>query len=73
MYNLLGQIAVVITEHNIMKFVIVLAAILAYCEAVKFNINNKDGGPIWIGIQGNSDKDNLENGGFKLAQGESVS
>lgn len=56
-----------------MKFVILLVAILAYCEAVKFNIHNKDGGAIWIGIQGNSGKANLENGGFKLAEGESVS
>lgn len=69
---MLHQIVIDTTEDNTMKFIILFAAILVYCEAVKFNIHNKDGGPIWIGIQGNADKPALENGGFKLAEGESV-
>ncbi|XP_030755744.1 thaumatin-like protein, partial [Sitophilus oryzae] len=57
-----------------MKFIIALVATLVACsEAVRFNIQNLDGGPIWIGIQGNPGKENLANGGFKLAQGESRS
>ncbi|XP_076257666.1 uncharacterized protein LOC143194824 [Rhynchophorus ferrugineus] len=47
--------------------------VLACCEAVRFNIKNLDGGQIWIGIQGNPGHENLANGGFKLAQGESRS
>nr|AEE63251.1 unknown [Dendroctonus ponderosae] len=50
------------------------AAIVVVCsQAATFNINNKDGGPIWVGIQGNTGKEHLANGGFKLAQGESRS
>ncbi|KAL1513822.1 hypothetical protein ABEB36_003175 [Hypothenemus hampei] len=52
-------------------FIVSSALILAFCHAAKFNIHNKDGGPIWIGIQGNPGKEHLSNGGFKLAQGES--
>ncbi|KAF7285448.1 hypothetical protein GWI33_010620 [Rhynchophorus ferrugineus] len=57
-----------------MKFAVVfLVSLLAYSEAVRFNIRNLDGGPIWIGIQGNPGHDHLANGGFKLSQGESRS
>ncbi|CAH0545826.1 unnamed protein product [Brassicogethes aeneus] len=41
--------------------------------AVQFDITNKDGGEIWVGIQGNSGKAALENGGFKLGQGQTRS
>lgn len=59
-----------------MKLVVFFASaaiMVAFSEAATFNIHNKDGGPIWIGIQGNPGKEHLANGGFKLAQGESVS
>ncbi|ERL90048.1 hypothetical protein D910_07406 [Dendroctonus ponderosae] len=38
--------------------------------AVTFDISNKEPGPIWVGIQGNSGQQNLNNGGFVLQQGE---
>lgn len=65
-----------ISIESTMKFALFLATVaivVVYSQAATFNINNKDGGPIWIGIQGNSGKEHLANGGFKLAQGESVS
>ncbi|XP_019879519.2 uncharacterized protein LOC109607484 isoform X1 [Aethina tumida] len=40
---------------------------------VQFDITNRDGGEIWIGIQGNSNKPTLENGGFKLGSGQTRS
>ncbi|XP_050297163.1 uncharacterized protein LOC126736704 isoform X2 [Anthonomus grandis grandis] len=52
----------------------VLCAAFALSEAtVTFTITNKDGGPIWVGIQGNPGKEHLSNGGFKLEQGASKS
>lgn len=56
-----------------MKFALVLASLLAYSESVRFHITNRDGGPIWIGIQGNPGHPHLANGGFKLHAGKSVS
>ncbi|XP_060527320.1 uncharacterized protein LOC132702590 [Cylas formicarius] len=47
-----------------------LTGLVAYCDAVSFQITNKDGGPIWIGIQGNPGHEHLANGGFALQQGE---
>lgn len=52
---------------------IVVAVILAVVNAVEFEIQNKDGGDIWVGIQGNPNKEHLSNGGFVLGAGQSVS
>lgn len=51
---------------------ILVAILVAVCQAVEFEIANHDGGTIWIGIQGNSGKPLLENGGFALGSGQSV-
>ncbi|XP_076257665.1 uncharacterized protein LOC143194823 [Rhynchophorus ferrugineus] len=52
---------------------IFVTAFLASSNAVRFNIRNLDGGPVWIGIQGNPGHEHLANGGFKLGQGQSRS
>lgn len=54
------------------KFV-VLAVFLVTVNAVEFEIRNNDGGDVWIGIQGNPNNENLNNGGFVLGSGQSVS
>lgn len=50
----------------------VLSVFLKAAMAVEFEIFNKETGPIWIGIQGNSGKAHLEGGGFVLAPGQRV-
>ncbi|CAH1101162.1 unnamed protein product [Psylliodes chrysocephalus] len=49
---------------------LVLSVFLKAAMAVEFEIFNKETGPIWIGIQGNSGKAHLEGGGFVLAPGQ---
>ncbi|XP_060534577.1 uncharacterized protein LOC132706992 [Cylas formicarius] len=50
--------------------VIITLGVFSWTDAVDFHITNKAGGPIWIGIQGNSGKPTLKNGGFALNQGQ---
>lgn len=52
---------------------ILIAVLVTVCQAVEFQITNQDGGTVWIGIQGNTGKPALENGGFALDSGQSVS
>ncbi|CAG9769734.1 unnamed protein product [Ceutorhynchus assimilis] len=58
---------------NFAYLIVLVALVVAYSQAATFTINNKDQGPIWIGIQGNPGNENLANGGFKLPQGETRS
>ncbi|XP_072399434.1 uncharacterized protein [Diabrotica undecimpunctata] len=48
-----------------------IAAVIATVSAVDFQFVNKEGGPVWVGIQGNPGHPHLDGGGFKLAQGQS--
>lgn len=41
-------------------------------QAARFDITNADGGTIWVGLQGNDNQPNPENGGFALDAGEMV-
>ncbi|XP_060535382.1 uncharacterized protein LOC132707508 [Cylas formicarius] len=47
-----------------------LVGLAVSAKAVDFHITNRDGGPIWVGIQGNAGHPHLRNGGFVLNQGE---
>ncbi|XP_030754553.1 pathogenesis-related protein 5-like isoform X2 [Sitophilus oryzae] len=42
-------------------------------NAVRFDITNREGGPVWVGIQGNPGHEHLRNGGFVLNQGQTTS
>lgn len=42
-------------------------------EGVEFQFVNKEIGAVWVGIQGNSGKESLNNGGFILEAGTTVS
>lgn len=44
----------------------ILLQILAFVHCVEFQIENKDGGDIWIGVKGYDGKAHLSNGGFVL-------
>ncbi|CAG9840622.1 unnamed protein product [Diabrotica balteata] len=48
-----------------------LAVVVAAVSAAEFEFRNREGGPVWVGIQGNPGHPHLEGGGFKLAQGQS--
>ncbi|KAK9887276.1 hypothetical protein WA026_021585 [Henosepilachna vigintioctopunctata] len=48
---------------------ILLVSSLIGVKAVEFQIKNNLGGEIWVGILGNPGKEQLRNGGFKLAKG----
>lgn len=50
----------------------VISIILAISQAIEFQIVNKEIGAVWVGIQGNSGKEALANGGFILEAGASV-
>ncbi|XP_056643063.1 uncharacterized protein LOC130449334 [Diorhabda sublineata] len=52
---------------KIVEFLLLIVA----ASAVDFEFINREGGPVWVGIQGNAGKSHLANGGFQLAQGES--
>lgn len=54
------------------KVISTLIFIATYAFGVQFDITNKDGGEIWVDIQGNDNKPPLENGGFKLASDQTV-
>lgn len=54
-------------------FKIVVLSILSIASAVEFQIINRESGAVWVGIQGNAGKPALENGGFILEAGASVS
>lgn len=52
---------------------IVFLCFFSVAYTVDFEITNKEIGPIWVGIQGNSGKIPLVNGGFVLGAGATVS
>nr|XP_022916764.1 thaumatin-like protein 1b [Onthophagus taurus] len=54
-----------------MKLLIFVLALIGNSLGVQFNIINYHGGPINVGIQGNSGKAHLAGGGFTLNQGAS--
>lgn len=54
-----------------LKFIVVVA-FAAACQGAEFEITNREGGPIWVGIQSNDGKPPLERGGFALQVGQSV-
>lgn len=52
---------------------LLIGFVVSYTNAaVTFDISNKEPGPIWVGIQGNSGQQSLNNGGFVLQQGQTV-
>lgn len=53
-------------------FRVLFLSVFSLVQAVDFQIINKESGPIWVGIQGNSGKPALENGGFILDSKASV-
>ncbi|XP_023016998.2 uncharacterized protein [Leptinotarsa decemlineata] len=53
--------------------VISFCLLLTTVCAVEFQITNREIGPIWVGIQGNSGKPALANGGFILEAGATTS
>nr|AAW56442.1 PR-5-like protein [Diaprepes abbreviatus] len=53
------------------KFLPVLMVEIVKAD-VPFHITNKGGEILWIGIQGNPNNPNLNNGGFKLNPGETI-
>lgn len=53
------------------KFIFI-SFFFAVVQAVDFQITNQLGGVIYVGIQGNSGKPHLENGGFRLDYGATV-
>lgn len=53
-------------------FKIIIICFVASINAVEFQITNKEIGAIWVGIQGNSGKAALQNGGFILQAGATV-
>ncbi|CAG9855907.1 unnamed protein product [Phyllotreta striolata] len=50
---------------------VIIPLILSSASAVQFEIVNKEIGAVWVGIQGNSGKEALANGGFILQAGAS--
>ncbi|CAH1954687.1 unnamed protein product [Acanthoscelides obtectus] len=52
-------------------FRLVVLALFGAVGAVDFVIQNKAGGMVWVGIQGNPGYPHLENGGFQLNRGQS--
>lgn len=52
---------------------VALSVVLAMVNAMEFEIRNNEIGAIWVGIQGNPNKEHLHNGGFVLEAGASVS
>ncbi|XP_072391832.1 uncharacterized protein [Diabrotica undecimpunctata] len=54
------------------RYILFVAAFSLAC-AVEFEIVNKEIGAVWVGIQGNSGKEALANGGFILEAGASRS
>ncbi|CAH1119658.1 unnamed protein product [Phaedon cochleariae] len=51
---------------------VTLAILVVAVQATDFEIVNREGGAIWVGTQGNSGKQPLKNGGFKLNAGQSI-
>ncbi|EEZ98104.1 uncharacterized protein LOC663483 [Tribolium castaneum] len=54
------------------KFLLI-TAYLKLCFGVEFQILNREGGDIWVGIQGNPGHAHLSEGGFVLQPGKRVS
>ncbi|CAH1119657.1 unnamed protein product [Phaedon cochleariae] len=50
---------------------LIIAILVGAVQAKDFEIVNREGGAIWVGIQAGSGKQALNNGGFKLDGGES--
>lgn len=54
-------------------FMFALTLLVYGAEAdVKFDITNREPGPVWVGIQGNPGHPHLNGGGFALNQGQTV-
>ncbi|XP_018579527.1 pathogenesis-related protein 5-like [Anoplophora glabripennis] len=51
--------------------VVLVVGFVAACQAAQFEIVNREGGPVWVGIQSNDGKPPLERGGFVLEKGQS--
>lgn len=52
---------------------LLLLTTIAFTGAiVKLEISNREPGPIWVGIRGNTGHPHLEEGGINLEQGQSV-
>lgn len=52
---------------------LLLLTTIAFTESiVKLEISNREPGPIWVGIKGNTGHPHLEDGGISLEQGHSV-
>lgn len=50
---------------------LLLLTIIAFTESiVKLEISNREPGPIWVGIKGNTGHPHLEDGGISLEQGQ---
>ncbi|XP_030758256.1 pathogenesis-related protein 5-like [Sitophilus oryzae] len=58
---------------SFLKFILATFLCSQLANAVKFDILNKEGGPVWVGIQGNPGHPHLRNGGFILNKGQSTS
>lgn len=53
--------------------ILLLVTTIVFTEAiVKLEISNREPGPIWVGIRGNTGHPHLEDGGISLEQGQTV-
>lgn len=56
-----------------LRILFIASVALLTVQAVRFDIRNLEIGPVWVGIVGNDEKSVIENGGFVLDAGKSVS
>ncbi|CAH1134042.1 unnamed protein product [Ceutorhynchus assimilis] len=54
------------------RLVVIFAALALVRADVKFEIINREGGPVWVGVQGNPGHPHLHGGGFALNKGQTV-
>lgn len=54
------------------KQLLILIKIIAIVNCVEFQVENKDGGDVWIGVKGYDGKAHLNNGGFVLGANSKV-
>lgn len=58
--------------QHMYTFLLLLTTIAFTESIVKLEISNREPGPIWVGIKGNTGHPHLENGGISLEQGQLV-
>lgn len=56
-----------------MLLLLLLSVTILSVESVRFDITNLESGDVWVGILGNNGKPSMENGGFVLGPGQTVS